>query len=171
VVAVDPDDPYNTAEAVEAERQKIIKEIIAVVRAQGVDPDRSAIESLIRVTTWQESCFEFAHFDNDELAEALLTVHCQHGGLDAGRLATALDHHRRNSQDIKHVWENWWPPEPSKRTLARALWPRLQAKLDSTAPHPAETWPPIARVLHDAFIEANRIPRGRFVLKGTDLRT
>ena len=170
VVAVDPDVPYDTPNAVEDQRRKIVKEIILVVRAQGVNPDRAAIETLVQVTTWQESCFEFAHFSDDELAQALLTVHCHHGGLDAKGLAAALGHHRQNGQDVKNVWKKWQPPEPSKRELARALWPKLQARLDSTASLPPENWPPIARVLHDAYIQARKVPRGRFVLKGVDLR-
>ncbi len=145
MIAIDPDAPYDTPPGIEYERKKIIDEIVAVVRAQGVDPDRNALETLVRVTTWTDGCFEFQQFSNEELADALIAVHPRHGGLTRERLAEALSHHRAAHHDIKHVWANW-RPEPSKRDLARALWPVLRKKLDAAAGKPTEEWPAIARL-------------------------
>ena len=120
LVVVDPDPPFDTPQMVEAERQKIIDEMVAVVRTQGVDPDRADLESLVEVSTWHEGCFEFEHFSDSELASALLAVHPDCNGLDHTRLETALAAQRQHGQDIKNVWRNW-RRAPSKRAVAESL--------------------------------------------------
>lgn len=165
VVVADPDPPFDTPESVEAQRQKIIHEMVAVVRAQGVDPDRGDLESLVEVSTWHESCFEFEHFSDAELANALLSVHADCNGLDRKRLEEALAEQRKHSQDIKNVWRNWRNP-PSKRALAESLWPCLRDRLDVAAADSTTEPPPIALRLVDAFRQAMHRPRGRFVLGG-----
>jgi hypothetical protein len=167
MIAIDPDKPFDTPAGIENERKKIIDEIVAVVRAQGVDPDRTALDTLVRVTTWTEGCFEFQHFSNEELADTLIAVHPRHGGLTREQLARALGHHRAAHHDIKYVWANW-RPEPSKRDLALALWPVLQKKLEAAGSKPAEEWPAIARALVDAEIEASQRRVGRLLIRGTE---
>jgi hypothetical protein len=66
MVVVDPGKGFESPDAVSEQRRKIVDEIVAVVRAQGVEPDRAEIESLIEVTTWTEGCFEFEHFTDVE---------------------------------------------------------------------------------------------------------
>jgi len=166
MVVVDPDPPYDSPEHVEEQCRLIVEEIIAVVRAQGVEPNRDDVDSLVSVKTWSESCFEFAHFTDDELAEALLKVHPHCGGLDKARLVAALRAQRDNEWDIKNAWKNWRPPA-SKTALARELWPVLRSKLDAAASDPTADLPPIAEALISAFREAVRRPHGIFVLRGT----
>jgi hypothetical protein len=134
-----------------------------------VEPNRNDVDSLVSVKTWSESCFEFAHFTDDELAEALLKIHRQCGGLDKPRLVAALRAQRDHGRDIANVWTNWWPPSPSKRALARELWPVLRSKLDAAASDPTATLPPIADALISAFREAVRRQHGIFVLRGTEI--
>jgi hypothetical protein len=169
VVVVDPDPPYDSPENVEEQRRLIVEEIIAVVRAQGVEPNRDDVDSLVSVKTWSESCFEFAHFTDGELAEALLKVHPHCGSLDQARLVAALRAQRDHRCDIKNAWKNWRPPVPSKKALARELWPVLRRKLDAAASGPTADLPPIAEVLINAFQEAVRRPHGIFVLRGTEI--
>lgn len=164
LVVVDPDPPFDSPAGVETERQKIIDEMVAVVRAQGVDPDRSDLESLVEVSTWQEGCFEFEHFSDSELADALLAVHADCNGLDHARLERALGEHRKRGRDIKNVWRNWRRP-PSKTALAESLWPVLRDRLDAAAVGSIDP-PPIAVRLLEAFGQAIRRPRGRFLLGG-----
>jgi len=168
VVVVDPDPPFDTADKVEAERQKILTEIIAVVRAQGVDPLRDDVDSLVTVKTWTECCFEFAHFTDCELAVTLLDIHPDCGGLDRAMLEAALAAHRRAEQDIKAVWKNW-RPGVKKPDLARRLWPVLKAKLDKAMADSTRTVPEVATALVDAYHEAARRPAGQFVLHGASL--
>jgi len=169
MVVIDPDPPYDSPEHIEGQRRLIVEEIIAVVRAQGVEPNRGDVDSLVSVKTWSASCFEFAHFTDDELAEALLKMHRQCGGLDKAGLAAALREQRDHRRDIAHVWKNWRPMQPSKTALARELWPVLQSKLDAADGDPTADVPPIAEALIDAFREAVRRPHGLFVLRGTEI--
>ena len=169
MIVIDPDRPYDSPASVEEERIKIFKEIIAVVRAQGVEPEYEDIDSLVSITTWPESCFEFAHFTSGELAVALLRMHRECGGLDEEALTRALDLQRENHQDIGHVWTNWWPPQPNKKRLARELWPVLRERLDRAASDPNVPLPPIAEALVRAFRSTAMRPRGRFVIRGVSL--
>jgi len=169
MVAIDPDHPFDSAEGVETERQTIIKEVITVVRAQGVDPLQDDIDPLVSIRTWTERCFEFEHFTDDDLAEALLDVHRNCGGLDKPQLAAALRQQRQARQDIENVWTNWRPAHVSKTELARRLWPTMRAKLDLAAADESAPLPTVAQVLIDAYREAARRPRGHFVMRGKAL--
>ena len=168
VLVVDPDPPFDTPENVETERQKILDEIIAVVRAQGVDPIREDIDSLVTVRTWTQPCFEFAHFTDAELSSALLRVHPNCGGLDGAALESALESHRRSGQDIKVVWKNW-RPRVSKTDLGRRLWPVLEARLNQAMADPGRPVPEVADALVDAYHRAAQRPPGQYVLRGTAL--
>lgn len=168
VVVVDPDPPFHSAKSVEAERQKILSEIVAVVRAQGVDPNREDIDDLVTVKTWSEPCFEFEHFTDEELAAVLLDLHPHCGGLDQARLRSALAAHRRGRQDIKEAWKNW-RPRVQKPDLARRLWPILENKLDQAMADAARPLPAVAAALVEAYHEAARRPAGHFVLRGASL--
>lgn len=165
LVLVDSDRPFDTAAGVENERQKIVDEMVAVVRSQGVEPDRGDLESLVDVSTWTERCFEFAHFTDSELAETLLAVHPNCNGLDRESLVEALRLQRTHRQDIKNVWKSWHR-QPSKTALAKELWPLLRVKLDAAAGDSTLDPPPIALRLLDAFSKAFQRPRGAFLLRG-----
>lgn len=166
VVLVDPDPPFDTAKGVEAERRKIVDEMVAVVRAQGVDPNRADLETLVTVSTWKERCFEFEHFTDYELARALLAVHLDCNGLDLAGLERALAEQRGNRQDLKNLWRNW-RGKPSKTALAETLWPVLRDRLDTAAADSSVAPPPIALHLIEAFRQAVERPPGRFLLAGT----
>jgi hypothetical protein len=164
-VAVDPDDPFDTTKKVEDERRKMLDEIVAVVRAQGVEPNRNDLDSLVRIETWGQSCFEFAHFTNEELALAIHAIHPTCGGLSITILADALEHQRQSGQDIKQVWSKW-RPKPSKRVLADRLWPILESKIDSAEQNPSISVPEVVLRVQDAHREALLRPTGRWVLRG-----
>jgi hypothetical protein len=166
LIVVDPDAPYDSPTNVDAERQKILDEIVAVIRAQGVEPNLEDIDPLLEITTWDESCFEFAHFDDSELARGIATVHATCNGLTHDQLVQALYAHRSNRQDIKKVWTNW-RPWVSKRDLAHALWPILEAKLE--AARTGDAVPPIAERLIFAFQTAGHRARGQFALRGSSI--
>jgi hypothetical protein len=168
MVVVDPDKPFDSAASVELERKKILDEIVAVVRAQGVEPGREDIDTLVSIRTWTASCFEFEHFTDLELADALLAQHPNCGGLDRERLASAIVLHRSNGQDIRRVWTNW-TPAVAKKDLAHLLWPTLKAKLDRAASSEHEPVPSVAQALIDAYHEAAQRPRGHFLIRGTAL--
>jgi len=164
MVLVDPERQYSTAAKVEHERQKLVDEIVTVVRAQGVDPTRGEVESLVQIHAWAASCFEFEHFTNRELAEALRAIHPTCGGLDDAALSRAVSIERSARRDIRRVWGTW-VPEPSKIDLANALWPAMEARLEQASAGKGP-WPPIAEKLAEAFAHAALRHRGLFALTG-----
>lgn len=165
LVAVDPDDPFDSNEKIKEEQRKMIDEIVAVIRAQGVEPQRHELDSLIRIETWSQSCFEFAHFDDEELASAIEIVHPDCNGLTHERLVVALGQHRQHGQDIKKVWAKWRRP-PSKRALAKELWPHLEAKIAAAEAGHAAAFPEVVLRLQMAYQDAGGRPAGRWVLRG-----
>lgn len=167
VVAVDPDSPFQDSVGIERERQKMLDEIVAVTRAQGVQPDPSDVDDLVRIHTWSQSCFEFAHFSDDELSDALHKVHPNCGGLSQGELAIALQHHRQNRNDIKQVWKRW-RPQPSKTSLAAELWPVLERHIYAAEHDPSEPVPEVVQRVLEAYHQAQRLP-GRWAVRGRSL--
>jgi hypothetical protein len=162
LVAVDPDPPYHTPEEVEARRTEVLDEIKLMLVAQGAEADPDDLGELVEIRTWSESCFEFEHFTDDELAKAILEVYRGYGAPDQAGLIKALSAHRANRQDIGKVWTNWRPPEVSKTALAKKLWPVLEAKIqDESAPHA----PTIAKVVYEAYLEAQKFRYWNYVLR------
>jgi hypothetical protein len=164
-VAIDPDAPFTSPEAVEQERTKILNEIKDVLRAQGVErPDPAELDHLVELQTWNASCYEFANFTDEELADGIEEVHPTIDGWTRDQLVQALGHWRAKEQDIKRVWTSgrWddqakrmtgrWPkPEPSKVELAEALWPTLQRKIERLMSGEQIPAPPIVQVVSDAY--------------------
>ena len=175
-VAVDPDRPFTTPERVAEEKAKILKEIRDVLKAQGVTrPKPEELDELVEIRTWDASCYEFAHFTDEELADGLIEAHPTIDGWTRDQLIEALAYWRAKKKDIKRVWESgrWieqsgsmtgkWTPEPSKVKLAEALWPRA-AQESSTVHGHGESTGPAHRGGHQ-----RRLPRGAAVAVSLDL--
>jgi hypothetical protein len=163
-VAVDPDRPFTTPERVAEEKAKILNEIKDVLRAQGVTrPKPEELDELVEIRTWDASCYEFAHFTDEELADGIIEAHPTIDGWSRDQLIEALAHWRAKGTDIKRVWESgrWieqtktvsgkWTPEPSKVALAEALWPTLLKKIQLCVASKGAPVPPIAAVVNDAY--------------------
>jgi hypothetical protein len=165
IVAVDPEGrQFGSPERVERTRAKIVQEIKAVLQAQGVtNANPSEIDELVAIRTWSESCYEFAHFNDEELADGIMEVHTTINELTRDQLIDRLKTERLRRKDIKEVW-SLWDYKPSKVELAKALWPILERKIqqrqvDETAPTPE-----IAEVIWEAYIIAQRWRYQSFVL-------
>lgn len=165
MVAVDPEGRYfGTPQKVVATQAKLIEEIKAVLRAQGVtNPKPTEIDELVQIRTWSESCYEFAHFSDDELADGIMAIHTTINGLRRDQLTSRLALERGRGKDIRAVW-SLWDYKPSKVDLAHMLWPKLEEKIrrrlaDETAPTPE-----IAEVIYEAYIIAQHWRYQSFVL-------
>ena len=170
VVAVDPEGAqFGSPDAVAKTRRKIMRDVLASLKDQGVtNPNPAELDELIDIRTWPARCYEFAHFDDEELAEAIMAVHHTINGWSKEELLGALDYWRKRGEDIKQVWERgrWdeqqrrpidpWVHEVSKPDLAKALWPTLQAKIDRCRVDPEAPVPPIVTVAQDAYHVAQR---------------
>jgi hypothetical protein len=176
-VAVDTDPPYTTPERVDYERTKILDEIKDVLKAQGVEhPNPAELEHLVEIRTWDAPCYEFAHFTDEELADGIMAVHDTIDGWTRDQLVEALGYWRARKKDIKRVWESgrWieqsqgmtgkWTPEPSKVSLAEALWPTLEEKIQLAMTTQDAFIPPIAAVISDAYHIALRWRHQSYVL-------
>lgn len=163
-VAVDPDRPFTTPERVAEEKAKILKEVRDVLKAQGVTrPKPEELDELVEIRTWDASCYEFAHFTDEELADGLIEAHPTIDGWTRDQLIDALAYWRAKKKDIKRVWESgrWieqsgsmsgkWTPEPSKVKLAEALWPLLLRNVQLCMAIEKAPVPPIAAVINDAY--------------------
>lgn len=155
-VAVDPERSFETPEKVERVRQNILREIKAVLSAQGVDTaNESELDELVKIRTWDQSCYEFAHFTDDELADGIMAIHTTIDGWSRDELVQKLGVERQRRKDIKEVWSRW-SYKPSKTRLAHALWPILEGKIQRCRVETDAPVPQIAEVIADAYYTAQR---------------
>jgi hypothetical protein len=165
LVAVDPEGrQFGTPARVAKTRNKIIEEIKAVLKAQGVTAaNPGELEELIQIKTWDESCYEFAHFTDEELADGIMAVHTTINGLSREQLIQAIATERARRKDIKEVWSQW-EYQPGKPELAEALWPILDAKIQLRKIDADAPTPPIAEVIWDAYLTAQEWHYGSYLL-------
>ncbi len=177
LIAVDPEGRYFAPARVPQTKADILNEIKTVLRAQGVErPNPAELEELVDIRTWTASCYEFAHFTDDELAGGIMAVHTTIEGYSRAELVGALAYWRGRGDDIKRVWERGrfdpqigrptgrWAYEVSKPDLARALWPILMSKIDRCWVDATAPIPEIVEVLQDAYHLAQRWRYLSFVL-------
>jgi antitoxin component HigA of HigAB toxin-antitoxin module len=164
LIAADPEGQFRTPEKVATTRGNILKEIRAVLKAQGVEyPSASELDELVDIRTWGESCYEFEHFVDDELADGIMKVHTTINGLTRDELVHALGRERQRRKDIKEVWSQW-ERKPSKVELAHALWAVLEQKIDVCKVDGDAEVPTVAIVVNDAYRIAQRWRYLSFVL-------
>jgi hypothetical protein len=179
MVAADPENQFHPAR-INGTRSLMLDEIRSVLKAQGVKASDSELEKLVEIRTWTQSCYEFAHFTDEELADGIIEVHSTCNGWSRDQLIASLAHWRGDGKDIKRVWKSggWdstlnkptgkWDSEVSKTKLAVALWPVLEqkiqrAKIDETVPLPE-----IVEVMQLAYHTAQNWRYKSFVLTAAD---
>lgn len=164
MIAMDPEGKYFAPTKVDGTRRALLKEIKAVLRAQGVtNPNPAELDELVEIRTWTERCYEYSHFTDVELAEAIAGIHSTLNGWTMDQLVRAIATERARKKDIKEVWSQW-EYKPSKPELARALWPTLKAKIDLRRSDSDAPIPEIAEVVNDAYFLAQRWRYQSFVL-------
>lgn len=143
---------------------------------------REDIDSLVYIQTWNDrlESFEFAHFTDRELAEALLTAYQGEERHSISDLAERIGNMRVKEQvqnapdkvqrpgNIEHIWKGWTGTHrqlPSKIKLAEALWPALEAKIENAISDDKLKEIPVARVLIHAVELAQALPRRSVMLR------
>jgi hypothetical protein len=179
MVAVDPENQFEPAK-VNSTRSLMLNEIRNVLKAQGVKAQDGDLEALVEIRTWTQSCYEFAHFTDEELADGIIAVHPTCDGWSRDQLIASLGYWRGAGKDIKRVWLSGWDPTLNKPTgkkwnsvvsktkLAEALWPVLEQKIqrarfDETAPLPE-----IVEVVQLAYHTAQNWRYKSFVLSADE---
>lgn len=143
VVATDPERPMKDPTVFEAD---LAREITRGLAEQGVtDVDSDEIQALISVDVW-EAAFEFAHFTDDEIAEALESL--PERPFPGTSHADAVAFVAIARQEERSLTKN--NQRLSKTRLAEALWPAMAAKIDAPA-NGSGPVPAIMRVVIDAY--------------------
>jgi hypothetical protein len=176
-IAVDPEGRYFAPDKVEKTKSDILDEIRAVLKAQGVSSTNPAeLHELVMIRTWSQSCYEFAHFTDDDLAGAIGNVHNDINGWTQDQLVEALAYWRDKKKDMKRVWESggWdqqtktvtgkWAYEVSKTKLGEALWPTLKARIERCRVDAEAPVPEVVRVVRDTYHLAQRFRYQSFAL-------
>jgi hypothetical protein len=183
LIAFDPESSFATPEKCEGRRRSCVNNICdAIPKEYRTEKLREDIDSLVYIQTWNDrlESFEFAHFTDGELAEALLAAYQgeeRHSLLD---LAERIGNMRVKEQaqtvpemvqrpgNIEHIWKGWTGTHrqlPSKIKLAEALWPALEAKIENAISDDKLKEIPVARVLIHAVELAQALPRRSVMLR------
>ena len=152
MVAVDPESSYASPESEETVKASMIDSVLRSLppplRSDGMQDD---LAQILCVRRWPAE-FEFAHWNDSELAEALQKISRIAADLPPGELRRRISEARSAGGTIKSVWANW-RPQPSKVRLAQTLWPALERRIwDTSTPDDI----PIVRVIREAISMAHR---------------
>ena len=132
VVAVDQEKRYGSPEKQQSQRDKIIRDIWKSLPEAFQTPTvLEDLQYLVVVETWgEQGSFEFAHFTDKELAQAIHRIARQASRTvpPPEKIEEHLAPLRENKQNIEKVWKNrrWGM---SKVKLAKQTWPILHRKL------------------------------------------
>jgi len=165
VILADPEGPFESQPKAAKEVDLILREVRLVLAAQGARIVEEDLKRLVEVHVWGTS-FEFEHFTDVELAAALKRIHPDRGGLSQAQLRDRLADLRTKRAPIKKLWQQW-PHQPSKVTLADALWPAFERRLARAIAGRAPA-PPLAEYVDQAYNTATAARRVHYVLKAAD---
>ncbi len=147
MVVVDPESPYESPDNVEAKKNEMVDSVLgSLAPPHRNEAMRDEIAQILHVQSWPAE-FEFAHWTDTELAEALQYVSPDAADIPSEELAKSISKHRTAGDTMKSVWNNWRRP-PSKAKLALALWPALERRIRTTSA-PEEI--PIVHVFQEAI--------------------
>ena len=147
MVVVDPEKPYESPDSAEAKKNEMINSVLdSLPPSLRSDAMRNDLALILHVHRWPAE-FEFSHWSDSELAEALQQVSPDAAEISREELESCISKHRAAEDTIKQVWNNWRRP-PSKTKLALALWPALEQRIRTRS---ASEEIPIVQVIQEAI--------------------
>ncbi len=147
MVVVDPETPYERPDSVEAKKNEVIESVLnSLAPPHQVDSMRNDLAQILHIRRWPAE-FEFAHWTDSELADALRNISPYAENLPRGELENRISQHRAGGDTFKSVWANW-RSQPSKTRLARELWPSLERRIREPS---ASDQIPIVQVIQEAI--------------------
>jgi hypothetical protein len=174
---VDPESRLNTPEEREGYRNKVTEYIWDGLEENNrAQISKSEIDHLIMIETWNENgeSFEFAHFTDREIADAILSSYKRDNDLSDEELAARapspsqleqnVRRRRENRQNLKGLWERWEGKKPSKTRIAEELWPILKRLIEKEMASPNLREIPVVRVALRAVEMAGRMHRRSVML-------
>lgn len=169
LVVADPEGRFASPEQRENVRMGWVDRIVRALPAElQTATVREDLQHLVEVQVWDEegSSYEFAHFTDGELAEAILAT-SPRAVPSVDELMSAVAEVRSRRGNLKSVWRGWASPRPTKVGVADYLQPRLAAKVDQSIDQ-GEDPPsvPMARIVVRVLQLSLRWPRDhQFVLR------
>jgi len=144
IVVVDAEGKYKTAVQREGKRQAWLRSTYDSLDPEFRTPTaRRDLEALVTVTTWstaaRESCFEFAHFSDLQMARAILATGMAPGSATLGQVRSKVRDCRGGAKDWDSVWKGgrsptptpaWPKPWPTKLAVWEHLWPVLEKRIN-----------------------------------------
>ena len=148
LVLTDAENKYKTPKD-RREQRKLLLDSIAGPLPKDLRPDlytRGA--RIVEIMTWGKFPWEFAHFTDAHLADAML----QAAGTPypKGRVALINNIHLQRISSSPNIQDAWKRSGVSKPDLADALWPRLEARIER-AIEKGTTGPPVMKAMLRAY--------------------
>jgi hypothetical protein len=166
VIAANPQGPLETPAATEEVKKEFLDGISHLLRSQGVTrPNASELNDVLTIHTWPDSCYDFAHFTDEELADGIIAAHETIDGWTRDELVATLGQCRMERMNANNIWQKLFLDAPFARditwaskfgsaVLAEALWPALERKIERLLADPEAPIPPIVQVVRDAYQRA-----------------
>ncbi len=152
LVLTDAENKYRDVKERQRQRRELLKAIIKNVPA---DLQRDLLSYGLRartveIRTWGKLPFEFAHFSDAQLADAMLRIANLSHPRGRAALINAL-HMQRTRDPSPNVDDvRWRGSGLSKKKLADALWPSLEARIKRAVSR-GQKGPPIMRNVLRAY--------------------
>ncbi len=154
VIIMDPEGDYETPEDRVGVARQWRQRYAEAARREGNTIAEEEFSSLVEVTTWGTSCFEFAHFSPDQLASAIRRVSKDPGAVPADAQAV-LERLKSDGNALSKRLETGW--RFTKTALATELWPRLEARIMNATSRDELDAIPIAREILKLYEHAFRL--------------
>lgn len=166
LVLTDPENKFRTP----SDRRRMRRNLLESITFGFPDEYRKDLlgnqlrSRLVEVRTWGKYPFEFAHFTDRQLADALTKLaKVPHPGGRTALIAQVQNQRSRHSPDIDHV--NWkGRGKISKPDLADALWPLLAQRI-RRAVHRGSRGPAVMKAALRAYEMAAGLPRSGVALR------
>ncbi len=169
LILTDAENKYKTRKKRNYQRELLLRSLTQYVpRELQSDYYSNKRESrIVEIRTWGPFPFEFAHFSDIELADAMLRVASMpHPNGRAGLISAIQRERATPSPNVDDVWRG---SGLSKTKLADALWPLLEKKIRRAIDR-RQPGPKIMRAVLRAYVMATAPYRGGLVLQKTKMR-
>jgi len=149
LVLTDAENKFKTQPGRRKQRKLLLDSISAPLPAD-LRPDLySQGARIVEIMTWGPEPFEFAHFSDGRLADAMLGLAASpHPGGRSGLIQSI--HKQRTLDPSPDVEDAWREPGVNKLALADALWPTLAARIERAIAKQT-TGPPVMKAVLRAY--------------------
>ena len=166
LVILDKEDKFATVQNAEQERQKWIDTLFRTLPPEDRTPaTRQDIDSLVELQTWATGAFEYEHFTDEEIRQAIYAA-CTRQGTRAREIPLwQVAEVRRTGSSVERLFTSNWGKKLNKLILAEELWPTLKQKIEQAKTAGILETIPILRVLMHAEQQAHTVRRRDILLR------